>query len=220
MRDDVIMSEETAIEIIRTAGALLTEGHFVLTSGMHSGVYVNKAMLATQPQFAHTLGAAMADAFAEQTFRIVVVPAIGAIPFGLYAAERRMLKTSLPTKLVYAEKVDGAFALRRGFDKLVGGNEALVVEDIMSTGGTAREIVGLVRAAGGTVVGVSAVWNRGKNVTAESLGVRRLVSLVNHQFPQWDPKAEPCPLCENGTPVNTEVGHGKEFLAQQGGSRA
>lgn len=214
MRDSVIMSEETALEIIRAAGALRVKGHFVLTSGNHSGVYVDKSALATQPQFAHTLGAAMADVFADQSYDVVVTPAIGAIPFGLYVAERRMLTTSIVTKLVYAEKGGEGFVLRRGFDRLVAGKRALVVEDIMSTGGSAREIVALVKAAGGTVVGVAAIWNRG-GITPELLGAPRLISLVNQQFPQWDPKEEPCPLCEANVPVDTDVGHGKEFLARR-----
>jgi orotate phosphoribosyltransferase len=106
------------------------------------------------------------------------------------------------------------FVFRRGYDKLIPGKQVLVVEDVLTTGGTVKKVVGAVRELGGIVVGVGALVNRG-GITAKDVGdVPRLGALINITLDVWDEKA--CPLCEQGVPINTDVGKGREFLDRRG----
>lgn len=108
----------------------------------------------------------------------------------------------------------GNYVIKRGYDKLIAGKKVLVVEDILTTGGSVKKTVEAVRAIGGEVAGVAALCNRG-GVTAEDIGdVPELFSLVNITLESWE--ASECPLCAQGVPINTSVGKGKEFLSQQG----
>jgi len=105
---------------------------------------------------------------------------------------------------------------RRGYDKAVAGKKVLVVEDIINTGGSVRKTIAAVRRSGGEVVGVVAICNRG-GVLAEHLDVPFLQSLIDVKMEAFD--EDSCPLCERGDPINTEVGKGKDFLAQKRANR-
>ena len=119
---------------------------------------------------------------------------------------------------VFAEYVqqDGAFAFPEGYARLVKGKRALVVEDVLTTGTSARSVVELARSAGATVVAVGALANRGK-VTAERLGVDRLRSLIEIDAETWP---APCPRCLQGVPINVELGHGRTYVAEHGQPQA
>ncbi len=104
------------------------------------------------------------------------------------------------------------FIFKRGYGKLVKGKRVLVVEDILNTGGSADRVVKCVREAGGEVVGLGAICNRG-GVSAEQLGVPKLFALLNVSLDAYEP--EKCPLCKAGVPINEEVGHGKDFMASK-----
>ncbi|MDO8667915.1 MAG: phosphoribosyltransferase family protein [bacterium] len=106
-----------------------------------------------------------------------------------------------------------SFVIKRGYDKLVAGRKILVVEDVLTTGQSAKMVVEAVRALGGNVVGLAALCNRG-GITAEQVGnPPKFVSLVNVKLDAFDEIG--CPLCAAGVPINTEVGKGKAFLARQ-----
>ncbi len=120
------------------------------------------------------------------------------------------------TLAVYAEKEgdgpDKNFLLRRGYDRYIAGKNVLVVEDVLTTGGSARQVIELVRQYGGKVVGLSALCNRG-NVQPRDVGdvpISTLIDLTLETF-----AAEECPFCQQGVPINTELGKGKAFLAKQ-----
>lgn len=105
------------------------------------------------------------------------------------------------------------FVIKRGYDKVITGKRVLVVEDVLTTGGSAREVIEAVRALDGEVVGLGVLCNRG-GITAEDVGgVPELFALVNVKLDAWD-EAE-CPLCAKGVPINTDVGKGREFLARK-----
>jgi len=107
----------------------------------------------------------------------------------------------------------GKFVIKRGYDKLVAGKKVLIVEDVLTTGGSVKKVVEAVRAIGGEVVAVAALCNRGK-VTSQMIGdVPELFSLINLDLQMYD--ETDCPLCQNNIPVNTNVGKGKEFLAKK-----
>jgi orotate phosphoribosyltransferase len=116
---------------------------------------------------------------------------------------------------VYAEKSEGgdAFVIKRGYDKLIAGKNVLVVEDILTTGGSAKKVVEVTRAIGGNVVGLGVLCNRGEITPQDVADVPKLTSLVNVKLDAWDEAT--CPLCEQNVPVNTDVGKGREFLARK-----
>lgn len=107
-----------------------------------------------------------------------------------------------------------SFVLKRGYDKVVHGKKVLVVEDVLTTGGSARKVVEAVRASGGEVVGVGVLCNRGGVTPAALADPPKLFALVNLTLDTYN-EAD-CPLCRDGVPVNTEVGKGRDFLARQG----
>lgn len=112
-------------------------------------------------------------------------------------------------KLSYS---DGSFVLKRGYDKKVKGKDVILVEDVLTTGGSAERAAEAVRSAGGNVLMLAAFCNRG-GVTAEKIGVPHLEAIYDVSFERF-PEAE-CPLCKNNVPINTELGHGKAFLARK-----
>ncbi len=202
------LTESAAVDIIRKTGAVLTGGHFAVDPRYHSDCFVVKELLGVQPQLAHVLGANLAIPFLKKGggFQVVVSPAVGAIPFGNYAAEHRMLETMLGTKFVYAERgPDRKYRWKRPFAEIVKGQRVLIVEDLVFTGKTARQLVDLVKRTGGTVVGVSALWNCG-GATEEILGTA-LRAIINIPLSRWTKKQ--CPMCAEGRPINTTVGYGR-----------
>ena len=172
----------------RAAGALL-EGHFRLTSGLHSSGYLQCALVLQHPAEAEALGAAIADAVRALGAQVVLSPALGGIVIGQEVAR------ALGVRAIFAERQDGALALRRGF-ALAPGDRVLVVEDVVTTGGSTRETIAVARAAGGDVVGAASIIDRSGG--RQSLDVP-YHSLAVVALPTYQPEA--CPLCADGTPA-------------------
>ncbi|HXJ35328.1 MAG TPA: phosphoribosyltransferase family protein [Candidatus Eisenbacteria bacterium] len=193
--------------ILEGARAIITGSHIVYTSGRHGSAYVNKDAVYPDTARVAELCRFLADAAAPLRPEIVCGPAMGGIILAQWTGHH------LGIPAVYAEKADaGGMALRRGYDALVAGRRVLVVEDILNTGGSVKDAVAAVRAAGGDVAGVAALVNRGR-VTAADVGVPALAALLDVELEAWDAAA--CPLCRDGVPVNTTVGKGREFLAKR-----
>ena len=198
-----------AADILAEVGGILTGRHVVYTSGRHGSAYVNKDAVYPHTERVRELCALMADAARPLGAEVVCGPAMG----GIILAQWTGHHLALPA--VYAEKApEGGMALRRGYDALVRGRRVLVVEDVVNTGGSLAEAIRAVRAAGGVVVGATALCNRG-GVTAADLDIPVLHALLELSLDSWS--AEECPLCRRGVPVNTQVGKGREFLARQSG---
>src|SRR5437764_4006443 len=138
------MTEKETLALYEKTGALL-RGHFKLTSGLHSDVYLQSALVLQHPDHAEALGAALAEPFRAAGARVVLAPAIGGI---LVAHE---VARALGVRALFTEREDGVMRLRRGFT-LAAEERCLVVEDVMTTGGSIREVVGCVEALGSTVV--------------------------------------------------------------------
>lgn len=201
------------VEQLAGMGAVLTGGHYVYASGKHGPAYVNKRAVLVHPGWLVNLCGQMAMHIKERDAGIdaVVAPAVGAIALGTLVASI-MVKDHLGIKLFIAEKDgQGGFAIKTE-PQLLQGKRVVIVEDILTTGGSAMRVAEVVRELGAEVGVVAAIVNRG-GVTAEGLGVSHLVSLVNVTMDMYDP--EECPLCKAGTPVNTDFGHGAAFLAGQ-----
>jgi len=204
----VSTTSERAQAILAEARAIITGSHIVYTSGKHGSAYVNKDAVYPNTARVAELCRFLADAAAPHRPEVVCGPATGGIILAQWTGHH------LGIPAVYAEKApEGGMALRRGYDKLVAGKRVLVVEDILNTGGSVKDAVAAVRAAGGTVVAVGALVNRGA-ITAADVGVPALTALFDVALDAWDAAA--CPLCRDGVPINTDVGKGREFLAKRG----
>jgi len=182
------MTRDELLDLYRRAGALL-EGHFRLTSGLHSPGYLQCALVLQHPQHAEMLGRAIADRTRELRPTLVLSPALGGVVIGQEVAR------ALGVRAIFAERQDGALTLRRGF--MISENDrVLVVEDVVTTGGSTRETMQVARAAGGQVVGAASIVDRGAR--PEDLGVP-YASLLAIDLPTYEP--DKCPLCAQGLPV-------------------
>jgi len=166
-------------------GALL-RGHFRLTSGLHSDVYLQSALVLQHPEDAAALGEALAAAFRDDGVQTVLAPAIGGI---LVAHE---VARALGVRALFTEREGGVMRLRRGFT-LAAGERCLVVEDVITTGGSTREVVQCVEAHGGVVVGVGSLIDRSGGTA--TFDVKR-VALATVSAATYPP--ESCPLCKAG----------------------
>ncbi len=182
------MEREVVLDRFRQLGALL-EGHFRLSSGLHSSAYLQCALVLQHPAEAAELGRALADQVRDLRPTAVLSPALGGLIIGHEVAR------ALGVRAIFAERVDGVLTLRRGFE-LAPADRVLVVEDVVTTGGSTRETMEVARARGATVVGGAAVINRSGG--AARLGVP-LMALADLALPNYQPDA--CPLCAQGLPL-------------------
>ena len=200
-----------AAEILAEVGGILTGRHVVYTSGRHGSAYVNKDAVYPHTERVAELCELLAESVRGLDAEVVCGPALGGIILSQWTAH------SLGALAVFAEKLPaGGLGLRRGYDRLVAGRRVVVVEDVLNTGGSVRDTVAAVRAAGGELVAVAALCNRG-GLTAGALDVPHLRALMELSLESWD--AASCPLCRDGVPVDTDVGKGREFLAAQAAER-
>lgn len=181
------MNEEDVLDLFRQSGALL-EGHFRLSSGLHSDRYLQSALVLQHPEMAERLGAALAARTRHLQATAVLSPALGGIVIG------QEVGRALHVRALFAERQDGVLTLRRGFT-LSPNDRVLVVEDVITTGGSTRETIAVAQAAGAHVLGAGAIIDRGE---AARLDVP-LQALVRMHVPAYAPDA--CPLCAKGLPV-------------------
>src|SRR5437870_7669253 len=183
-----VLDEAGVLQALRSVGAV-TSGHFVLSSGRHSNVYAEKFRALERPDLAVSLGASLADRFAGQDIDVVLSPAVGAIVLGFATALAVSRSRDRGARFIFAERDAGEMRLRRGFE-VAPGERVLVVEDVVTTGASLREVLALVDPD--ALVGVGCLLDRSSGL---DLGMP-LTSLARLQAPTWDP-AE-CPLCAAG----------------------
>ena len=182
------MNTAAVIERFKATGALL-EGHFVLTSGLHSPNYLQCALLLQHPREAEEFARALAEHFQDDNIQLVAAPAIGGIVIGHEVARQ------LGARFIWTERVDGQMTIRRGFS-VTQDERTLVVEDVITTGGSTLETVQTLRAAGANVVGAASVIDRSSG--RADVGVTR-VALATLDVPAVDPAV--CELCRQGIPA-------------------
>jgi orotate phosphoribosyltransferase len=181
------MTRDELLDLYRRSGALL-DGHFRLTSGLHSPGYLQCALVLQYPPQAEALGRAIAERTRDLRATVVLSPALGGIVIGHEAAR------ALGVRAIFAERQDGALTLRRGF--VIGESErVLVVEDVVTTAGSTRETIQVARAAGGQVVGAASIVNRGSGVQLDV----PYAALLELALPVYEP--DKCPACAQGLPV-------------------
>jgi orotate phosphoribosyltransferase len=176
---------EEVIERFRATGALL-EGHFVLTSGLHSANYLQCALMLQHPAQAEEFGRAIADHFRNDGIQLVASPAIGGIVIGHEVARQ------LGARFIWTERDNGKMTIRRGFS-VSSGERTLVVEDVITTGGSTLETVETLRAAGANVIGAASIIDRSSGKA--NVGVPR-VALATLDVPSVDPAV--CVQCRKG----------------------
>ena len=182
------VTHDQVLQLFRDSGALL-EGHFRLTSGLHSSGYLQCALVLQDPRRAAALGTAIADLVRPLGITVVLSPALGGIVIG------HEIGRALGLRAIFAERQDGRLQLRRGFS-LDASDRVLVAEDVVTTGGSTRETLDVARAAGATPVGAAAIIDR--SGTATDLGVP-FTALARITLPTYQPEA--CPLCAQGLAV-------------------
>ena len=179
--------EQQLLRIFQQTGALL-DGHFQLTSGLHSPRYLQCALVLQYPEHAQFAGRALAAKFSDDRVDTVVAPAIGGIIIAHETAR------AIGARALFTEREAGVMTLRRGF-RLSRGERVLVVEDVITTGGSTRETIEAVVEADGVVVGAGSIVDR--SAGAVDLGVRRQ-ALLTLDVSSYDP--QDCPMCKEGVP--------------------
>lgn len=182
------MTESEVLSALEDAHAVLS-GHFRLTSGRHSDRYVQCARVLEDPQLVTRLARAMVERIGERRIDLVAAPAVGGIIIGFAVAQ------ALGVKFIFSERENGVMTFRRGF-RVPEGARVLVVEDVVTTGGSVAEVVELVRRAGGVPEAVASLIDRGG---PKSFDVE-LFALLRLEVESWD-TAE-CGLCASGVPLH------------------
>jgi orotate phosphoribosyltransferase len=182
------MDSGTVLDLFRQSGALL-EGHFRLTSGLHSERYLQSALVLQHSDLATRLGDALAAHTRHLQPTVVLSPALGGIVIG------QEVGRALAVRAIFAERQDGRLTLRRGFT-LAPSDRVLVVEDVVTTGGSTRETIDVAREAGAQVVGAASIIDRGSDPSRVGFP---FFSLVQMEVPTYQPDS--CPLCAKGLPV-------------------
>jgi len=182
------MNRDELLDLFRRCSALL-EGHFRLSSGLHSPGYLQCALVLQHPQHAATLGTALAERVRDLRPSTVLSPALGGLIIGHEVAR------ALGARAIFAEREDGVLRLRRGFG-FTEAERVVVVEDVVTTGGSTRETIQVATAVGAQVLAATAIVDRSGG--AATLGVP-LHSLLQLSLPTYDPDA--CPLCAQGVPI-------------------
>ena len=182
------MNAEQVIDQFRATGALL-EGHFQLSSGLHSTVYLQCALVLQFPERAEAFGRVLAEKFQGQGIVLVASPAIGGIVIGHEVAR------ALGARFVWTEREAGQMTLRRGFT-IAPGEKTLIVEDVITTGGSTRETIEAVRRAGADVVGAASIIDRSGGTADVGVPLTSLASLRVLSI-----ESSACDACKLGEPV-------------------
>ena len=182
------MTKDEVLSAFRRSGALL-EGHFRLSSGLHSPGYLQCALVLQHPREAEALGAALGSIVRSLGAQTVLSPAMGGIVIG------QEVGRALGVRAIFAERQDGALTLRRGF-ALDPGEKVIVVEDVVTTGGSTRETMDVARAAGAIVVGACAIVDRSGGKQGLDVPFHALLPMEVKTY-----QPDECPLCQQGIPV-------------------
>ena len=176
------MQDKDIIEVFKKTGALL-EGHFVLTSGFHSPHYFQCAKVLQYPEYNTQLAALVAGHFREKKIDVVVTPAVGGIVFGTEVGRQ------LNARSIFSERENGVMKLRRGFE-LSKGENVLVCEDVVTTGGSVMEVIELVKESGANLCGVGFIIDRSGGTVdfgteQFSLAKFEVVKFAESEIPEW-----------------------------------
>lgn len=192
-----MMTEAAVQQLLEETKAIL-KGHFLLTSGLHSPLYVEKFNVLQHPQYTEMLCRELAERFRGEQVQTVMGPMTGGI---LLAHE---VGKALGTRAIFTERENGVMTLRRGF-RIAPGERVLIVEDIVTTGGSVREVVKVVEQAGGVIVGVGLLTDRSGGKVDFGVPRDKVQALLHLTVPTYT--ADNCPLCKEGIPMTERGSH-------------
>lgn len=209
---------EPVISLLKKVGAILTDDHFVYTSGKHGSVYINKDFLYPHTKETAQVGKMFAEKFKNKTIDVVAAPAVGGTILCTWTAYYLSKLKGKEILSVYTEKDKGTTAssveseqiFRRGYDTFIKNKKVLVLEDLTTTGISVKRTVAAVEKAGGKVIAVGVMVNRNPSEVNEKTVGTPFYSLGI--FPAVAYFEKDCPLCKNKVPINTKFGHGKKYL--------
>jgi orotate phosphoribosyltransferase len=182
----MLLTQESILSLFKETGALL-EGHFILTSGMHSDRYFQCAKVLQYPRHAEALCRDLAERLRSAGATAVVSPAVGGILVG------HEIGRALDVRALFTERADGVMILRRGFE-IKPGETVIVAEDVTTTGGSVKEVMEAVRAAGGRVAAVAAIVDRSGGKAEFGVPYHSLLRMEVTNHPP-----EACPMCRSGS---------------------
>lgn len=180
------LSRDEILTVFRETGALL-EGHFILTSGLHSGTYFQCAQIFQYPEYSEKLCRDIVRHFQDVETDLVVSPAVGGIIFGYELARQ------LGVRNIFTEREEGKMLLRRGF-KVNPGDKVLVAEDVTTTGGSVRELMDSIEAGGGEILAVTSIVDRSGGEARFGVPYYSLFQMDVKNY-----KPDDCPLCRQGS---------------------
>lgn len=188
-----MIKKERVIEILKEAGVLL-EGHFLLTSGKHSNRYLQCAKIFQDSKLSEELCAELAEYFKDEQIDYVIGPAMGAVIMA-YEVSRK-----LGCKNYFAERENGKIVLRRGFE-VKPGDRVLLVEDVITTGGSIMETYELIKSMGANIVAIGSIVNRSNGEVSFPVPYHAVIDM---DVESYDPNN--CPLCKSGAPAPYKPG--------------
>jgi len=202
------------IQVLKSIGAIVTDSHFVYTSGKHGSVYIRKDMLYPNTTKTSQVCILFAQKFKNKDIDVVVGPSIGGIILSQWTAYHLSKLKNKKIISVFTEKDENSNQVfKRDYDKLVKNKKILIVEDLTTTGGSVKKVIESVKKAGGKIMAVCIMVNRDpEKVNSKTIG-HPLSHLGVFKAQSFD--KDKCPLCKNKIPINTSVGHGKKFLSSK-----
>lgn len=203
------------ITILKSVGAVITDDHFVYTSGKHGEIYINKDALYPHTKETSQVGKLFAEKYKDMEIDAVAGPALGGIILSQWTAYHLSMIKGREVLGVYTDKTpEGEQIFKRGYDKLISGKNVLIVEDLTTTGGSVKKVVDAAKSVGANVVAVCVMVNRDPaTVNSDTIGAP-FDSLGVLQANAWN--EDELPAHVKARPVNINVGHGKNYLQERG----
>ena len=204
-------SNQEVVDILKKTSAIISDSHFVYISGKHAKLYVNKDFVFPYIKYISRIAEIIAEKYKNTLVDVVAGPSMGGIILSQWVAYHLGLLKGKEILSVYTEKqLDKDQIFTRGYGKFVKGKNVLVVEDIVTTGGSVKKVIKSVEKEGGKVIAACSVVNKDPvNINPDFIGVPyEYLTIVDVDV--YDEKD--CPLCKEGIPINTTLGHGKKYL--------
>lgn len=203
------------IPILKKVGAIITDSHIVLTSGRHTSAYINPDKVLPHTEINSIIGKMMARKIYKEKIDIVIGPTYGGIIFSQWVAYHLSKMKKKKILSIFTEKTPEKHQIfERGFDLLVKNKNVLIVEDITATGSSVKKVINVVNKAGGKIKAIGVIINRDPLLVNSKEFGYPFFALDTFNIESFEEKI--CPLCKKNIPINTSVGHGKEYLKAKG----